>query len=114
MSELGSVRVIILVYTGQTDLKQVVRQNNKLILFYFHLSVKHVYIVNACSVVDLIILKAEPDCYRSVTNYVMTWSKTFFKAVISIKGNRRSLHAGYLTTSMYVIYHGKVVHCFVG
>ena len=51
MSELGSVRVIILVYTGQTDLKQIVSQNNKLILFYFHLSVKHVYIVNACSVV---------------------------------------------------------------
>ena len=62
MSELGSIRVIILVYTGQTDLKQIVSQNNKLILFYFHLSVKHFYIVNACSVVDLIILKPEPDC----------------------------------------------------
>ena len=61
MSELGSIRVIILVYTGQTDLKQVVRQNNKLILFYFHLLVKHFYIVNACSVVDLLILKPEPD-----------------------------------------------------
>ena len=46
--------------------------------------------------------------------YVMTWSITFFKAVISIRGNRRSLHTSYLTTSMYVIYHGNVVHCFVG
>ena len=62
MSELGSIRVIILVYTGQTDLKQIVSQNNKMILFYFHGSVKHFNIVNACSVVDLIILKAEPDC----------------------------------------------------
>ena len=62
MSELGSIRVIILVYTGQTDLKQIVLQNNKMILFYFHGSVKHFNIMNACSVVDLIILKAEPDC----------------------------------------------------
>ena len=61
MSELGSIRVIILVYTGQTDLKQINKQNNK-ILFYFRGSVKHFNIVNACSVVDLIILKAEPDC----------------------------------------------------
>ena len=61
MSELGSIRVIILVYTGQTDLKQIVnKQNNKMILFYFRGSVKHFNIVNACSVVDLIILKAEP------------------------------------------------------
>ena len=106
MSELGSIRVIILVYTGQTDLKQIVnKQNNKIILFYFRGSVKHFNIVN---VVDLIILKAEPDCS------VMTWSITFFKAVIAFKGNRRSLHGNYLATSMYVIYHGKVVHCFVG
>ena len=35
MSELGSIRVIILVYTGQTDLKQIVLQNNKMILFLF-------------------------------------------------------------------------------
>ena len=60
MSELGYIRVIILVYTGQTDLKQIVLQNNKMILFYFHGSVKHFNIVNACSVVDLVILKAEP------------------------------------------------------
>ena len=115
MSEFGSIRVIILVYTGRTDPKQIVSsQNNKMILFYFHGSVKHFNIVNACSVVDLIILKAEPDCQSSLSNYVMTWSITFFKADISIKGNRRSLHASYLATSMYVIYHGKVVHCFVG
>ena len=62
MSALGSIGVIILVYTGQTDLKQIVSQNNKMILFYFHGSVKHFNIMNACSVVDLIILKAEPDC----------------------------------------------------
>ena len=62
MSELGSIRVIILVYTGQTGLKQIVnKQINKMILFYFCGSVKHFNIVNACSVVDLIILKAEPD-----------------------------------------------------
>ena len=36
--------------------------NNKMILFYFHGSVKHFNIVNAYSVVDLIMLKAEPDC----------------------------------------------------
>ena len=41
MSELGSIRVIILVYTGQTDLKQIVSHNNKMTLFYFHGSVKH-------------------------------------------------------------------------
>ena len=34
----------------------------------------------------------------------MTWSITFFRAVVSIKGNRRRLHATYLATSMYVIY----------
>ena len=63
MSEFRSIRVIILVYTGRTDLKQIVSsQNNKMILLYFHGSVKHFNIVNACSVVDLIILKAEPDC----------------------------------------------------
>ena len=63
MSELGSIRVIILVYTGQTDLKQIVnKQNNKMILFYFRGLVKQFNIVNACSVVDLIILKAKPDC----------------------------------------------------
>ena len=63
MSEFGSIRVIILVYTGRNDLKQIVSsQNNKMILFYFHGAVKHFNIVNACSVVDLIILKAEPDC----------------------------------------------------
>ena len=62
MSALGSIRVIILVYTGQTDLKQIVSQNNKMILFYFHGSVKHFNIVNAYSVVNLIILKAQPDC----------------------------------------------------
>ena len=55
-------RVIILVYTGQTDLRQIVSQNNKMRFFYFHGSVKHFNIVNACSVADLIILKAEPDC----------------------------------------------------
>ena len=50
MSEFGSIRVIILVYTGQTDLKQIVSsQNNKMILFYFHGSVKHFNIVNAYS-----------------------------------------------------------------
>ena len=55
MSEFSSIRVIILVYTGRTDLKQIVSaQNNKMILFYFHGSVKHFNIVNACSVVDLI------------------------------------------------------------
>ena len=53
MSEFGFIRVIIVLYTGRTDLKQIVSsQNNKMILFYFH----------ACSVVDLIILKTEPDC----------------------------------------------------
>ena len=58
MSEFGSI-----VYTGRTDLKQIVSsQNNKMILLYFHGSVKHFNIVNACSVVYLIILKAEPDC----------------------------------------------------
>ena len=63
MSEFGSIRVIILVYTGRADLKQIVSsQNNEMILFYFHGSVKHFNIVNVCSVVDLIILKAEPDC----------------------------------------------------
>ena len=42
MSEFGSIRVIILVYTGRTDLKQIVSsQNNKMILFYFHGSVKN-------------------------------------------------------------------------
>ena len=55
MSEFGSIRFIILVYTGRTDLKQIVSsQNNKMILFYFHGSVKHFNNVNACSVVDLI------------------------------------------------------------
>ena len=55
MSEFGSIRVIILVYTGRNDLIQIVSsQNNKMILFYFHGSVKHFNIVNACSVVDLI------------------------------------------------------------
>ena len=50
-------------YTGRTDLKQIVSsQNNEMILFYFPGSVKHFNIVNVCSVVDLIILKAEPDC----------------------------------------------------
>ena len=64
MSEFGSIRVIILVYTGRTDLKQIIvsSQNNKMILLYFHGSVKHSNIVNACSGGDLIILKAEPDC----------------------------------------------------
>ena len=55
MSEFGSIRVIIL---GE----QIVSSQNKMILFYFHGSVKNFNIVNACSVVDLIILKAEPDC----------------------------------------------------
>ena len=50
MSELGSIKGIILVCTGQTDLKRIVnKQNNKMLLFYFR-------------VVGLIILKAEPDC----------------------------------------------------
>ena len=40
----------------------------------------------------------------------MMRSITFFKAVISIKGNRRRLYAGYLAASMYVIYQGKVVY----
>ena len=63
MSEFGSIRVIIPVYTGRTDLKQMFSShNNKMILLYFHGSVKHFNIVNACSVVYLIILKAEPDC----------------------------------------------------
>ena len=85
-----------------------------MILFYFHGSVKHFdfNIVNACSVVDLIILKVV--LVSTLGNYVMTWSITFFKALFSIKGNKRSLHASYLATSMYVIYHGIVVHCFVG
>ena len=60
MSEFSSIRVV---YTGRTDLKQIVSsQNNKMILLYFHGSVKHFNIMNACSVVYLIILKAEPDC----------------------------------------------------
>ena len=63
MSEFGSIRVGILVYTGRTDLKQIVSsQIDKMILFYFHGSVKYFNVVNACSVVDLMILKAEPDC----------------------------------------------------
>ena len=62
MSEFGSIRVIMLVYTGRTDLKQIVSSQNNKILFYFHGSVKHFNIVNACSVVDLLILKAQPDC----------------------------------------------------
>jgi len=57
MSELGSIQGH---YSGQNDLKQIISQN-KLMLFYFHISVKHLNIVNACSVVDLIIVKAEPD-----------------------------------------------------
>ena len=36
-----------------------------MILFYFHGSVKHFNIVNACSVVDLVILKAEPVLKQS-------------------------------------------------
>ena len=35
MSELGSIRVIILVYTGQTDLKQIVNKQNNKMIFYF-------------------------------------------------------------------------------
>ena len=68
--------------------------------------------MNSWSEVDLIILKAEPG-YSSLRNLVITWSVTFFKAVICIKGNRRRLHASYLAASMYVNYQGKVVHCFV-
>ena len=51
-----------------------------MILFYFCGSVKHFNIGNACSVVDLTILKAEPDCKSSRSNYAITWSITFFKA----------------------------------
>ena len=50
---------------GKATWIQIVSQNNKMILFYFHGSVKHFNAcsaMNACSVVDLIILKAEPDC----------------------------------------------------
>ena len=57
MSEFGSIRVIILVYTGRTDLKQIVSsQNNKMILFYFHGSVKHFNIVNAYSLYSLYLI----------------------------------------------------------
>ena len=50
---LGSLYWSIL---ERNDLKQIVSsQNNKMILFYFHGSVKHFNIVNACSVVDLIL-----------------------------------------------------------
>ena len=47
--------------TPPLGLKQVVSQN-KLILFHFQVSVKHFNTVNTCSVVDLMILKAKPDC----------------------------------------------------
>ena len=57
MSEFGSIRVIILVYSGRTDLKQIVSsQNNKMILFYFHGSVKHFNIVNAYSLYSLYLI----------------------------------------------------------
>ena len=59
MSEFGSIRVIILVYTGRTDLKQIVSsQNNKMILFYFHGSLKHFEfnIVNAYSLYSLYLI----------------------------------------------------------
>ena len=57
MSEFVSIRVIILVYTGRTDLKQIVSsQNNKMILFHFPGSVKHFNIVNAYSLYSLYLI----------------------------------------------------------
>ena len=56
MSEFGSIRVIILVYTGRTDLKQIVSSQNNKMIFYFHGPVKHFNIVNAYSLYSLYLI----------------------------------------------------------